>query len=145
MLKAMLKEVHMEERDSPDRKVQGRGSASVALRALPVVVSSWLAGAHYLRVFALGIVVMYFALPLLLLVPRAWAIRVLQVGLVLATLAWLRTTYALVSERMALGEPWTRMALILGAVTALTLISVLLLESGPFRRRYSLRTGEAFR
>ena len=65
------------------------------------------------------------AFPLLLLVQRQWAQRVVQGVLVLATFEWIRTLLAHVAQRQALGEPWLRMALILGGVAAFTAASTL--------------------
>jgi hypothetical protein len=117
----------------------------LALGLVPVVLSSWLIGAHFLRFFALELVTLFVLLPLILLVRRAWAVRVMQVALMLGVLIWLRTTWTIASQRAALGEPFGRMALILGTVALIALLSALVLETGPFRRRYRLRTGDVLK
>jgi hypothetical protein len=119
-----------------------RSRVSFALALIPVVLSSWLIGAHFLRFFAVELVALFLLLPLILLVRRSWAVRVMQVALLLGTFIWIRTAWNIAERRMAAGEPWGRMALILGAVGAVALLSALLLETSPFKRRYQLRTQE---
>lgn len=122
-----------------------RSRALMTLGLVPVVLSSWLVGAHFLRFFALELVAFFVFLPLVLLARRSWAVRVMQVALLLGTFIWVRTAWSLASDRAALGEPWGRLVLILGTVAAVTLLSVFVLETGPFRRRYGLRTGDMWR
>jgi hypothetical protein len=72
----------------------------------------------------------------LLFVRRRWAMRILQVLLILGTLEWLRSMYQFVGERAADGAPWTKLAVILGSVAAFTGFSVLLFESQRLKTRY---------
>ena len=60
------------------------------------------------------------AAPLLLAFGRRWAVLVLAMLLSGGALVWLHTTWRLVMVRVALGEPWLRLAVILGAVALLT-------------------------
>ena len=99
------------------------------LRIIPVVLSTILLAAHFLRTGATGLVVLCLAVPALLLLRRAWAVTVVRVFLVLATLEWVRTLAGNVAERQATGEPWQRMALILAAVAAFTAMSAWLLRT----------------
>ena len=82
------------------------------------------------------------ALAGLLAVPRPWAARAVQAGLALAALEWLRTAALLVARRQATGAPYTRLALILGAVAAVTALSLLAFRSARLRRRYRLEPFE---
>jgi hypothetical protein len=107
---------------------------TAALRLLPVALSCLLMAAHLLRS---GLVVPAAAcalLPLLLLVRRPWVPRVLQAALLVAAAEWIRTTLTLVRGRMTAGEPWARLAVILGAVVAVTLAAVLALRHPRLRR-----------
>jgi len=49
---------------------------------------------------------------------------------------WLWTTFVLVQQRMALGQPWLRLVFILGLVALLTAASALVFRSPPLRVRY---------
>ncbi len=112
---------------------------------LPAILACILLGAHFLRFFAFAIVAFCLFLPVVLLVKRAWAVRVVQATLVLGMLVWARAGQQFVQERISAGEPWTRLALIMGGVALFTGASAALLEAPPARRRYGLRTGDLFR
>lgn len=101
---------------------------------LPALALAVLA-AHFYRDASWPGVAACAALFVLLAVPRAWAVRVLQAGLVLGALEWLRTLVVLVQVRLALGQPWLRLALVLGAVAALTAVSALVLQPRSTRLR----------
>jgi hypothetical protein len=103
---------------------------------IPVMLSLLVLAAHFFRAGALVLVGISLAAIVLLLVPRRWALRIVQVLLILGTLEWLRSMYLFVGERAAEGAPWTRLAVILGAVAAITALSAVLLESQRVRRRY---------
>lgn len=57
---------------------------------------------------------------------------------VLAALEWLRTAAALISLRLSLGQPYLRLALILGAVALLTAACLLLFRTERVRRYFRL-------
>ena len=79
------------------------------LRALPVVLSALVLAAHFFRSRQLPLVAVSLALPLLLLVRERWSARVVQAGLVLGALEWVRTLPSLpVSEWTwgGRGEGW---------------------------------------
>jgi hypothetical protein len=92
------------------------------LLVLPILALLLLA-AHFFRG---GLVVpgaAALALVALLFARDRRAVLVLQVALVLGTLEWLRTAWALASQRAALGQPYGRLLLILGTVAALTALA----------------------
>lgn len=55
------------------------------------------------------------------------AVRIVQLLLILAAAEWLWTLAQIALERQALGQPWVRMALILGTVAAVSVASAVLL------------------
>jgi len=69
---------------------------------------------------------------------QPWVARLVQVALVLGALEWVRTLYELVQVRTALGEPATRMVIILGSVAVVTLVSALLFQSKTMKKVYRL-------
>jgi len=85
-----------------------------------VILSALLFGAHLLRGGHLALAVAVALTPGLLLFRGLWAPRVVRTVLVLAAAEWLRTLWALVDFRSAQGLPFTRLAIILGAVAAVT-------------------------
>ncbi len=109
-----------------------------ALQLLPVVVSLLLLGAHFLRSGNLVLVALALVLVGLLGVRRRWAARLVQVALVLGALEWARTLDVLVAWRSEAGRPVTRLAVILGSVTLLTVLSALVFRTERLRRVYKL-------
>ncbi len=109
-----------------------------ALQLLPVVVSLLLLGAHFLRSGNLVLVALALVLVGLLGVRRRWAARLVQVALVLGALEWARTLVVLVAWRSEAGRPVTRLAVILGSVTLLTVLSALVFRTERLRRVYKL-------
>lgn len=79
--------------------------------------------AHFLRTGSLGLVALALAAPLLLFIRRRWAADAARVLLLLAAFEWLRTLYETAGLRLALGQPWLRLAAILGGVAALALFA----------------------
>ena len=106
-------------------------------RLVPVVLSLVVLGAHFLRARIEVLVVGTLVLLGLLAVPRPWAARIVQAGLVLGALEWLRTLVTLVAARMEAGQPALRMAIILGSVALLTGASALVFRSVRLARYYA--------
>lgn len=108
------------------------------LALLPAILSSLLLAAHYLRAGqTLALVAALLVLPLLM-VRRPPAARAVQAILLLGAWEWIGTLSALVSERRATGQPWARLAWILGAAAAFTALSPLLFETRRLAQRYGL-------
>jgi hypothetical protein len=118
-----------------------RGLAT-GLLILPVGISAVLMGAHVLRDGHLEVAVLCVLAPWLLLVRHPAMARLVQAGLVLAAAEWVRTLASLAATRAAMGEPWGRMAAILGAVVLFTLTSAAVFTTGTLRERYRLNDGE---
>ena len=71
--------------------------------------------------------------------PRAWAARLVQGALVLGAAEWLWTAAVLIQQRQALGQPWLRMSLILGAVALFTAGAALVFRHPGLRARHFRR------
>ena len=112
-----------------------------ALRLLPVVLVLAILAAHFYRAAQWAGFGVTVALLPMLLVRAPWAARVLQAALVLGALEWLRTAAALVAVRQSMGQPYTRLALILGAVALATALCALLFQWRPVRERFRLGAG----
>lgn len=108
------------------------------VRLLPVILSALLMAAHFSRADNVALVLLSLAFPLILLWRRPWVARLTQVTLAVASLEWIRTAIVIAGRRQADGEPWTRMAIILGCVAALTLASALVFGGRVLRARYGL-------
>ena len=104
-----------------------------------VVLSLVVLGAHFLRYGNEPGVVASLATIALLFVRKRWAVRIVQVILVLGAVEWARTLYELVQVRLAHGMPATRMVIILGVVIVLTIASALLFETQAMKQVYKPR------
>lgn len=106
-----------------------------ALLLSPPVLSLLVLGAHFYRAASDGLVMLCVALAVVACVPRRWAVSVTRVALVLGALEWGRTVVEIAGARQAAGQPWLRMALILGGVALVTLASGLVFSTPRLRRR----------
>lgn len=116
------------------------GEPVLWLRLLPATLSCLTLGAHVLR--GAGSFAGWFGasclafLPLLLLARQAWVPRLLAGVLVASSPLWLLTAWQVADERIAMGRPYLRMAVILGFVTAFFWWSAWLLLRPAVRAHY---------
>ena len=110
----------------------------IALRLAPVALAAALLAAHFYRAGALVPLLATVVAAALLFVRRPWAARGLQAGLVVGALEWLRTLALLVQARQATGQPYLRLALILGAVALATALAALAFRSHAVRAHFGL-------
>jgi len=108
------------------------------LRLIPVYLSTLLLAAHFLRAGWMPAVVAALLSPFILLIKRKWAARTMQMILFCASIEWVRTLLGIMAHRRAAGEPWLRMAAILGAIAVFTACSALLFLCRSLRERYKL-------
>jgi len=108
------------------------------VRLLLPALALVLLAAHFFRADWLSLTVLCLALLPLLAVPRPWAARTLQAALVLGAVEWLRTLAAFAAARVAVGQPYLRLVLILGVVAALTLLAAAVFQHRSARARFRL-------
>ena len=109
----------------------------IALLVFPSLAAILLA-AHFYRAGHLALAALSVGVLVLLAVQRAWAARVLQLALLAGAFEWLRTLAMFASTRMALGQPYLRLTLILVAVAVFTAVSAAVFQQSAVRRRYRL-------
>jgi uncharacterized membrane protein YecN with MAPEG domain len=106
------------------------------IRLFPVILSFSLLAAHFLRSGLMPLVVLTLLFPLLLFVKKTWVVRAIQIILVIGALEWIRTLLTLVDLRREAGMPWTRLAIIVGAVAIFTGCSALIFCCSSLKKRY---------
>jgi hypothetical protein len=89
--------------------------------------------AHFLRSGNLIVAFAVLAVGALLAVRAEWAARVVTWTLVIGALEWFRTLAVLVEERRVSGMPYTRLAIILGAVGTYALCTAAMARNGRVR------------
>lgn len=102
-----------------------------------------LLAAHFYRAAAWPWLLATLALLPLLALRRAWVPRVLQGALLAGAAEWLWTAALLAQQRLSLGQPWLRMALILAAVALLTLGAALVFRSAGLKARFGSAQAQA--
>jgi hypothetical protein len=113
------------------------GAMNTAILLAPALAFAVLA-AHFYRAGAWIAVAIVAALLPLHFVRAPWAARTLQACLVLGGLEWIRTAIQLVALRESMGQPWTRLAIILGSVALATALCALVFETRGLRSRFGL-------
>jgi len=114
----------------------------IFVRLLPVFISFLLLAAHFVRAGQMVFVVVLLSLLLLLFIRRFWVPWIIQLTLLLGAIEWLSTLYTVAQVRIAVGMPWARMAIILGAVALFTALSSLVFRSKVMRSRFKNVTRE---
>jgi hypothetical protein len=97
-----------------------------------------LLSAHFYRAGSGPLMLACLLLAALLAWPRAWVARLVQVCLLAGAAEWVWTLLGDVQQRIAFGQPWLRLALILAAVTGLTAASALVFRQPGLRQRFGL-------
>jgi hypothetical protein len=95
-----------------------------------------LLGAHFLRAGVLPGTLLCVALAASLLVPQPSVPRIASIALLLGAGEWLRTLYVVASARAAMDLPWSRLAVILGAVALCTALSPIVFRGEKVRGHY---------
>ena len=109
------------------------------LGLLPVILAMLLLGAHFYRAGWVLLTVVCVVSLFLLFLRKPWVPRLLQVFLLLGAVEWFRTLYVFAAMRIAWGEPWTRLALILGGVALFTALSALVFRGRRIKAFYGLK------
>lgn len=107
------------------------------VRLLPVLFSTLLISAHFMRAYGNLIGSLFLLLLFSLFIRKSWIIRLWQVLLSFAAIAWIFTTMNLVNLRIEIGQPWLRLAIILGAIIVFTVWSALWLKNKKINDFYN--------
>jgi hypothetical protein len=111
------------------------------LRTAPAVFALLLLSAHFYRGGDLIPATVCVTLPLLLLVQRRMALRVVQFALAVGVPIWIHTAVVLTRMRMQFNAPWLRMLLILSAVSMFSGLCVWLLNSHTVKQHFPKHKG----
>ncbi len=108
----------------------------IMFQLMPVVFSALLIGAHFLRSQHYIFVAICLALPFVLIIRHSISVRIVQIGLLIAGIEWVRTIFVLASARADMGLPWTRLVIILGIVASFTFASALVFFTKTLKEIY---------
>jgi len=106
---------------------------------VPTLLSVVVFCAHLFRAGALLFVpLVLLTLPLLFL-RQGWVARLFQFLLLFIAFEWVLTAVFLANTRANAGQPWVRMAVILGCVALFAVGAAALFETPQLHRRYPRR------
>jgi hypothetical protein len=129
--------------DSPPQRATGQldalGTMPIAYM-IPPVIAFVLLAAHFLKGENQLAAWVSILMVLLVFVRRPWAARTIQVCLLLGSIEWLRSTVSLVLSRIEAGEPFLRLAIILGGVALFTALSSLVFRTSKLRDHFRFGT-----
>ena len=114
----------------------GPGHGRSYWRIAPAILAVGLLAAHFLRAGDTGAAVACMATTALLVSRRRWVAWVIVSLLGVGVIVWGHTLFELVELRRAVNAPWGRLAMILGAVMALTGLAALPLVSRKARGHF---------
>jgi hypothetical protein len=123
--------------------MEGKRSPMLFTCFIPMLLSVLALTAHFLRTGQMMLVMLCLTVPMTLFVRRLWALRLVQLFLLLGAAEWVRTLIMLVQDRQAQGEPWLRLVIILGAVATFTAGAAFILQAKKVRARYGAAPGAA--
>lgn len=106
---------------------------------LPTLLSVLIFCAHLVRAQAVVLVPVLLSTLLLLLLRQGWVARLFQFLLLAIAFEWVLTAVFRANQRVAAGEPWIRMAVILGSVALFALVGAALFETPRLHQRYPRR------
>lgn len=105
-------------------------------RAIPALLCGAILGAHFLRQGSLIAALICLILPVTaLILRRDWALTSTRLLLWTGAALWLLNGFRMAQDRLDRGEPWQRLALILGSVAVLTALSAWLLGDKAVQER----------
>jgi hypothetical protein len=108
----------------------------MAALLIPTLLSCLVLAAHFFRGGHTFLMLAVCAAPLLLLIHRAWATRMVQAILLVGALEWVRMLLQIRAIRIDEGREWHRMAFVLSGVAVFTFLSACAYFLPPVRRHY---------
>lgn len=99
-----------------------------------------LLAAHFSRADQTLLAILILLAPALLFIRQKWVIYSLQGLAYLGSIAWLVSAYRYIQVRIATGDDWIRLLIILGAVALYTFWAGYFLRSPRIDARYGLTT-----
>ncbi len=114
----------------------------VFCQLLPVIISLLVLGAHFVRSGNILLMLVSIALIFSLFVREPFMARTMQIVLLGAAAEWIRFAFVLVSARMEDGQPWTRLAIVIGGVVLLAVASIFVFYTKSLKEMYHLAEDE---
>lgn len=108
----------------------------IIFRLLPVIISFLLLAAHFSRADHTILVIITLMFPFLFFIKKRIILRIIQVVLIISGAEWIRAMLDYIEVRKAMGDDWTRLAIILSVVAIYTAASGLFLQNKKVMDKY---------
>ena len=108
------------------------------IKILPIILCSMLMAAHLGRANMFVLQIISLLIPLILIWKNKFSARTVQLLLIIYGFEWIRTINYYAQIRIAKGEDWSRLAIILGIVALLNFATILVFRSKSMKERYKL-------
>lgn len=112
------------------------------LHLLPAIAGYILLSLHFFRAGNLPAMLGTLLLIAAMLIRRPIVARLLQAALLIGAVEWVRTAASLVLIRTEMGEPFLRLAIILGAVAMATALAALVFRTSKLRLYFRIAPEE---
>ena len=109
---------------------------NMILRTTMIIIASLMLGAHFMKASNYLLTLVYIIAPFILLIKKRWSLIALQALAYIGGGVWISTIIVIAQSRISYGEPWSRMAYILGAIAIFTILAGLLLNSPKVKEKY---------
>ena len=106
------------------------------MKILPIILCFLLLAAHFGRANLLILQIISILIPFLLFWKTKVATIIIQACLTLAGIEWIRTTVYYARIRIENGEPWLRLAIILGTIAILNFATILVFKTRSMKEKY---------
>lgn len=113
----------------------------VLVRIIPVTLSFIILAAHFQRIYMYSLSYLMLLVPFILIYKKPISVRIIQGILILGSLEWLRIIFVYIAQRSYYEESWIRLAIILSAVAAFTLLSSLCFRNKTIKGIYKIEKG----
>lgn len=108
------------------------------IKILPIILCSLIMAAHLGRANMFVLQIISLLIPFILIWKNKFSARAVQLFLIICGFEWIRTINYYAQIRIAKGEDWSRLAIILGVVAFLNFATILVFRSKSMKERYKL-------
>jgi NADH:ubiquinone oxidoreductase subunit 6 (subunit J) len=93
--------------------------------------------AHFSRIDNTYLMLLSLIIPFLFFFKKRSTLILIQVFCYLGAIAWLYAMYGYIQQRIALGIPWGKLAVIISVIAIFTVVSGFLLNTDVMKKKYT--------
>ena len=108
------------------------------IKILPIILCSLIMAAHLGRANMFVLQIISLLIPFILIWKNKFSARAMQLFIFIYGIEWIRTIHYYSQIRIAKGENWSRLAIILGIVALLNFATILVFRTKSMKERYGI-------